>query len=331
MNSYLTVLTDPVPYGLYFPIEMTKRIVRRARNIIKPPLPFMRSSYRGHFAVTRSLVEGLRKINANANYNPNKLAEIGDTVIVLSGLPALRQAIQLKRRGRIKKLLAGPNILVFPSSHQGIISAPEVDLCITPCEYTNRMYTKDCPALSGRCVAWPAGVDTEYWKPDPGVKRDWILIFEKQHTGPIGSVKDYKRWLESQGYKVQIIQYGHFSHQQYLQALRQALLMVGFVRSESQGVAWAEAWSTDVPTLIWRNPEDYSYQGKTYASSTAPYLTSETGLFFDDLEHFKTVFSQWTAKQNSYQPRCWVMKNMSDEVCAQRLWEIAGLEPRRHT
>jgi hypothetical protein len=315
-----------VPFGLYFPVEVAKHMLRKVKRWLKPLPHYMVSSYRGHPAVTRSLVEGLAKINASANYNPRSLDEIGEAVVILSGVPALKQAIKLKRKGYIKTILAGPNLVELPSDYEGLISSKEVDLCVTPCEWTNKLYEEICPELIGRCVAWPAGVNTSYWKPNRTIQRSTILIYEKQRKGPVGPIEPYKNWLLAQGYKVEIIKCGEYTASGFLNALEQTQLMIGFVIDESQGLAWAEAWSADVPTLIWCNTEN-SNRGISYATSTAPYLSKNTGLFFDDFEEFKIVFEQWKSMKDSFHPRQWVLENMSDEVCARLMCQL-GIGPQ---
>ena len=318
----VTILTDPMPWGREFLHENTRRFVRlvrdqfcNTRNYDKHP------QYRGHFAVTRSLVEGLKKINANFQYNPSFPNLLADTVVVLAGVRTLRQAIQLKRQGRIKALYAGPNIVTFASDFDSIIASPEIDGVITPCEWVIDLYLEDCPSLKGRCFAWPAGVDTRYWKPDTSTVRRQILIFEKQNKGPVGPVQPYVEYLEQCGYHVVIMKYGSFDHDQYLMHLRRSCLMIGFVTDESQGIAWAEAWSADVPTLIWKNTS-HLQQGRIYRSSTAPYLCEQNGLFFDNIEDFKIKLDSWVSNQKQFTPREWTLENMSDEICAAKLLNI---------
>ncbi len=77
----------------------------------------------------------------------------------------------------------------------------------------------------------------------------------------------------------------------------------------------------DVPTFILRN-EWNVICGKETRVSTAPYLTAETGMFFDDLNHFSIVLSEWARNRGDLHPRAWVMENMSDEVCAKKMLEI---------
>ena len=82
-KSKVTVLTDPMPWGKEFLKEGARRIARRMRDkITVNKKNYNRSQYRGHFAVTRSLIEGLKAINANFNYNPLRYSQLADTVIV---------------------------------------------------------------------------------------------------------------------------------------------------------------------------------------------------------------------------------------------------------
>lgn len=333
MRPALTVLTDPIATGRFIVRESFKRLLRPLRRFVAPPPAHARSVYRGHFAVTRSVVEGLRSAGVNANYNPTRVADVADAVVVLNGVEALAQAISWRREGRIRRLLAGPNILTFAGDHGGLIASPEVDVCVTPAPWVNALYIADCPELEGRCAAWPAGVDTAFWRPDrTKKKRDRVLIYEKRNKGPIGDIDDYVSILQKRGLDVSRIGYGGYNRDQYLAALQEASLMVGFVSSESQGLAWAEAWSADVPTLI-RAQDRETFLGRAFDSSTAPYLCEENGSFFRSLDRglaasvrdFEEVVTRWEANRERFRAREWTLQNMSDEVCARKLCDLAGI------
>jgi hypothetical protein len=323
----ISVLTDPMPLGRELLHEGARQIARMARDAIRPSRKFFNHpQYRGHFAVTRSLVEGLHKISASFNYNPRYECQLADIVVVLAGVRTLRQAIRMKRQGRIKKLFAGPNIVVFSSDYDSLLAATEVDGVITPCDWVVDIYIEDNPSLKNRIFSWPAGVDTNYWQQDPSIKRDGILIFDKQNKGSLGLVSLCGDYLRNLGWPVQVIEYGKYTHNEYLQMLQHSCLVIGFVASESQGIAWAEAWSTDVPTLICKNISNI-YRGRRYDCSTAPYLHPQNGLFFDDLEDFKKQFGYWLANREQFTPRVWTLENMSDEVCADLLYRhVLGKE-----
>lgn len=321
----ITILTDPMPWGRELLYECFRRIGRTVRDAFRPNRNyFYHSKYRGHFAVTRSLVEGFKTIGASFNYNPLYPWQLADTVIVLAGVRTLRQAIRLKNQGRIMKLLAGPNIVIFSSDYDSIAGSPEIDNYIVNSDWTLSLYVADCEALKDRIFAWPSGVDTDYWKSDLTNQRNRILIFDKRRAeDDPGRVKPYVEYLRNAGWQVDVlVRYGELGYTQnhYRDLLRGSCLMVGFtVGSESQGLAWAEAWSCDVPTLILKNTSNV-YKGKRYPCSTAPYLCAQNGLFFEDFEHFKTQFNYWKIHREQFTPREWTLANMSDEVSANLLY-----------
>jgi hypothetical protein len=324
MRPQISIMTSPLLRGRYAFKEPLKHLARLVRDSLFKKPAFMKSKYGGHPSVTRSVVEGLQKIGVKVTYNPRTLNSLAEVVYVPNGFDTLRQAIQMKRSGFIKRLLAGPNLVEFPSDRRELVTAPEIDVYIVPDRFTRDLYVEDCPELGSRCQPWPAGVDTEYWQPLlDRADRHTILIFDKRVSEPVDPQLIATR-LEKLGYQVEIIQYGCYTHEQYLRALQQAPLMVGFSKSESQGIAWAEAWSADVPTLIIRN-DRVTYRHKTFQSSTAPYLTPQTGMFFKDLLDFEKVFDYWKMNRDTFNPRQWVMDHLSDEKCAEKLCNLAEI------
>jgi hypothetical protein len=216
-------------------------------------------------------------------------------------------------------------LVEFPSDADSLILSEEVDIILTPCEWTNVLYETISPKLAGRCISWPAGVDPFYWKPLSNIASKIILIYEKQRKGPVGPVDPYIKWLRERGYEVELINCGDYSASQFLDCLQRASMMVGFVVDESQGLAWAEAWSADVPTFVWRNTRN-TIRGVTFDCSTAPYLDNQNGIFFDDYNHFKKLFVKWESGDYDFHPRSWVINNMTDQVCAAKLCQLAGID-----
>lgn len=326
-SAKLTLLTDPIPVGKHFWLEKFRFIVRAMHRNIKKQPSYLNTHYRGHLAVTRSVVEGLKKVGASFTYNPRSLRDIAETVVVLSGIRTLRQAILLKRRGVFKRLIAGTNVMILPSDYPDICKT-EVDLYITPSEWVCTSYVDDCPELRGRCLPWPAGVDTDYWSPknrNKELKR--ALIFGKHNAGPIPAINDYKNVLEKRGYEVNILKRdgrSTYTPEGYRSLLQESSILVGFSRSESQGLAWVEAWSVDVPTFIWRNNTN-TINGRTFDTSSAPYLAEQNGCFFDDLKDFEQLLTDWEFGNLDFSPRQWVLDNMSDEVCVRKLCRLAEI------
>jgi len=145
--------------------------------------------------------------------------------------------------------------------------------------------------------------------------------------------EDYRATLRDNGIgdgDMHVIRRGKdrwYSPHEYHDVCSKSRLMICFSESESQGIAWAEAWSMDVPTLIWRN-ERKVIDGKETHVSTAPYLTPQTGRFFNDTADLSRLLGEIGAGEVSFAPRRWVLEYMSDEVCAGKLLELAGIPLR---
>lgn len=277
--------------------------------------------YTGHPGVTRSLVEGLRKVGANFNYNPACIEHVGETVVVLADRGALEQAINWKKEGKISRLLAGPNLVVLPSDAPELITAPEIDVYLVNSEWTYRAYLDDAPVLKENGHIWAAGVDTKFWRPSHHiVSNRRILIYQK--NAPEGVMTGCRRVIEHAEFKTVTLKYGEYSAVDFLEKLRECEAAVFLSPSESQGIALAEAWAVDVPTMVW-NPGWFTYDGKRLKCSSAPYLTRETGLFFNRLEDFKNVFIEWQKNKDDFSPRKWVINNMTDDICAMKLLKLA--------
>jgi glycosyltransferase involved in cell wall biosynthesis len=242
----ITIITKPVS-RIYDTLKFFQILLLK---IQKKKIP--NQKYGGHYAVTRSVVEGLGKIKADFNYNPKKLSDISDAVYVPGGYQALKWAIKMKRKGKIKKLIAGPNQVITPYDNDGIIKSKYIDLFLTNSEWVRDFYIEMAPELSDHIDIWPAGVDTEFWKPEKksGIEKN-VLIYYKR---PIKKMFDEcVKILKENGFAVEILYYGKYTTSEYKEALNRNNLLIHFVEQESKGISLAEAWSMDTPTIVW-NP-----------------------------------------------------------------------------
>lgn len=278
-----------------------------------------RGGPRGPQAVAASLRRGLTALGRPFELDPPRPAP--GAVGVLSSVDALREAIEWRRAGTAARLVAGPNLVVLPSDARELLTAPEVDLCVVPSEWVKELYEDDLPELRGRVAVWPAGVDAAFWSPDGPPERR-ALIYRKllpgHHNATDADLAAARAALERAGYAVEELTYGTFTLDAYREALRRAELLVFFSPTESQGLALVEAWATGVPTLVW-DCGRLDYQGRTFRTSSAPYLSERTGAAFADAAGLDALL----AAERSYEPREWVLEHMTDEICAAAYWELA--------
>lgn len=307
----ITLVTRAIPMGRQVVVTNLRAVSRRLRG---------RHSNRGPEAVLRSAVRGLTLCGVQVTVNPAR-RDLSSVVVVLQGLQALEQAIELRKRGEIKVLLAGPNLTDAPRLHGELLSSPWVDQVLVPSKWVERYYALAEPRLEDRMSLWFAGVDTSFWS-GATTYRDQILILDKASDQESRSVvREVSVTLQSRGL-VRTIQYGKFTQQEFRSWLSQAKLLVYVSRSESQSIALAEAWSMDVPTLVWRC-EGFEHHGEWIPSSSAPYLSESTGAFFKDVNQLSGIVNECARHSSDKRsPRAWVDSNMTDEHSGRRLLDI---------
>jgi len=271
----------------------------------------------GHHGVTRSLLSGLKRMGITFEYNV--FDKQIDTVIILSGINYLKESIQLKKAGKIKKLVAGPNLVTRANEYGGICAQKEVDLCIVPSEWVKIAYEEEVRALQGRIKTWAAGVDENFWIPSKSRRSKIILYWKTETEGFIGQIE---RVLQRFHFEVVRVRYDTYSKEQYRNSLKQAALAVFISRSESQGIALMEAWAMNVPTFVW-NPEKLIAHGRTYSRvSSAPYLTPLTGCFWKNVDELAGLLNTFVNNSFAFKPREYVLEHFTDTCAAQNMLNI---------
>jgi len=321
-RPFLTVLTAPVP-------ATTRRwyqgLRRAIRPLVKPgvPLPYS-SPYPGHFALVRSVVEGLREIRADFNFNPQRVGDIGRAVYAPENA-ALVEAAALKRRGRVDYLVAGPVNAMFPDEDGGVLQLPEIDRLIVAGEWMKDFY-RDAPALLAKSVACPCGVDTNFWKPTGAARTKTAVVYWK--SGSEAFCAAVEQVVRDAGLEPRRVRSGHGEHAHFTREAFRALLdeaAVGVFLSafETQGLALAEAWSMNLPTLAWDPRAETEWRGRPFvAGSSAPYLTAATGRLWRTLDELPALLRSTLADLDAFQPRRWVLDHMTDAICSAALYRI---------
>lgn len=312
----LTLLTEPIPSRLSnFKYQIIKLMhLFSDTKIVK---------YGGHPSVTGSLIRGLSKLKINYNYNPKSVKELARTTIVLCGVSTLRQAIELKKLGKIRKIIAGPNIIVRSTDADRIIGNKYIDMCIVPSEWVKTAYIEELPILKNKIHVWAAGVDTDYWKPSKSKKMNKkVLIYLKNDE--VNFLERIIEIIKNYGYRFEIIRYGKYSHQEYKKILNLVDLSIFVTKSESQGIALLESWSMNVPTLVW-NVTNATINGRKYTNvSSCPYLSKDTGKIWKDVNDLRIQISSFGALSKKFKPRDWVIQNMSDQISSQKMIELVS-------
>jgi hypothetical protein len=272
----------------------------------------------------RSVVEGLEAIGADFNYDPRSLSRLA-RIVYAPANEALRQAADLKRRNRIDFLVAGPSNALFPEEADNILWQPEIDLLIEPSEWVRDLFRTIAPALVPKIRICPAGVDTEAWAPADAAVESRALVYWK--SGEESFCAHVESILEAQGLRPIRLRYGHYTPTEYKRALDDSVVAVFLSAFETQGLALAEAWAMDVPTLVWNPRAEASWRGRSFAAgSSAPYLSPVTGLPWATIEELPKTLEHALGHIEEFHPRAWVLGNMTDARCSRTLFDIIKAE-----
>jgi len=305
----LTVFTEPI--SAEGTTQQVRSFFRPLKFALQGKTPPPRKKYGGHYAVTRSLLEGLKKTGIDFNYNPSRKKDIAGNVIVLAGVERLQKLIELKQQGKIKILFAGPNICESPLEEDDLLTNLAIDKCIVPSGWIKTFFIQEQQTLKDRVEIWHAGVDTEYWKRSIQDKPSKVILYWKTEGEEFyHAIKDV---IRQYGYEPVTINYGNYSLPEYKEALNKSLFAVFVSRSESQGIAMAEAWSMDVPVYAW-DPGKLDYKNRDYREVTScPYLTNEVGLKWTDIHQLKDILEGTRKGIFSFQPRQYAIRLFADE------------------
>ena len=270
--------------------------------------------YHGHYAVTRSLINGLKKNNWKFSYNNFK--DHFDICWVLSDPKTLKHTIELQK---FDKLIAGPNISVLPTDDDKILMSDKIDLLIVPSKWVLNLYRK---YTKKKISIWYAGIDENYWKPkNNNFIQNKILIYYKRESKSL--LKNTINFLQNKNFKLEIVKYGEYKIGEYKKKLQNSEFAIFINNTESQCIAQVEAWSMNVPTLIWHDKNDQENKFRKYVeTSNAPYLNEKNGAIFKNFDELEKLINNIQNKKIKYNPRKWVLKNMTDKISADKAIKI---------
>jgi glycosyltransferase involved in cell wall biosynthesis len=182
---------------------------------------------------------------------------------------------------------------------------------------------------------WPAGINTEQWTPAPerAKKETDVLIYNKLYweTEKVNEelLQPIKNHLQSNGYTYTEIIYGKYSPQEYAEKLKGSKVMIFLSAHESQGLAYQECLSCEVPVIAWNpgfwlDPVRFKYNRPVVKASSVPYFDERCGMKFNNAAEFTSVFGEFFEKalSNKFKPREYILENLSIERSTERMLEI---------
>ena len=206
--------------------------------------------------------------------------------------------------------------MTVPPEYNCIIFSKSIDKILVPSDWVKKMYLRyaeNCKNIS----IWFSGVKLSNFK---NKNRNKVLIYLKRKNVFFDKCINF---LKENNINFQIIEYGFFSQKKYRELLRRSRILIYFSYTESQGLAMQEAWSENVPTLVYKQPF-WSYKNRRFKASSSPYLNKNCGVFFTNFNDFKKKFNYFYYNKR-LNPRSWVNRNMSQNISIRALLKIIDL------
>ena len=252
----------------------------------------------------------------------------------------------------VDKIPAGHPIIYGP----GVGSHPfendfwgraDIRLMLISCEWFKAMYDRDlrCPV---RTAVWPAGIDTELWRPwsaerraESGVetlkaeiKTTDFLIYDKvrwEHDQYESSLlQPIRDELKKRRLSFQEIRYGFYKEEDFRKLLERCRAMIFLCEHETQGFAYLQTLSCGVPILawdrggFWQDPAYYPHKVRFSPVNSVPYWDERCGMKFENILQFpERLDGFWEKLQaKTFQPRDYVLENLTLEKCAQQYIQL---------
>lgn len=136
--------------------------------------------------------------------------------------------------------------------------------------------------------------------------------------------------LDVNGRSYTVLRYGHHHHSDFLNALKRSKALIFLCEHETQGLAYQEALSTNVPVLAWDEGEMVDPVLKPFVTpditlSSVPYFSDSCGMTFKIAE-FEQVCDVFWQNLPQFHPRRYVEEHLSLRASGQQyLVEYTGL------
>jgi len=219
------------------------------------------------------------------------------------------------------KFIFGPHFSVFPDNKINFIKKNNC-VYVQPSEWAKKVWENFDLCNNLNLQVLPFGVDINKFKEEKELKyRDKVFIYNK--TRDPSELQYLEIFLKNKNIEYKIFSYDNkYPEEEYLSFLKNAKYGIWLGRHESQGFALLEALSCNVPLLVWdvkNMSQEYNSRYHKFIATTIPYWNELCGEYFYDKEDLEISFNTFINKLNNYNPRKYILENLTFEICENKL------------
>ena len=282
-----------------------------------------RNRVTGYRQVTRQLRLGLKRAGIICRFNPYRHAgrHPSEPIGVLGG------SLVLDHWRPQNPAVFGPCMLDHPKDRGDLFERFNARYYLVPSAWVRNMFA---PYFGDRVLVWPIGIDLDAWQDfSNATKTIDFLIYEKFLWGRpekvrtvLGPILD---WLRDHRFSTSVLHCGSYTHKEYRARLQQSKRMIFLCEHETQGQAYQQALSCNVPVLawdqgFWLDPKAQRYERHQVPATSVPYFSHNCGLTFLNTAEFQIKIDEFL--DTSYSPRRYVQENLNLMDSARQYFEI---------
>jgi len=238
----------------------------------------------------------------------------------------------LKGYNKKNKIVAGIGLMTHPNEWRTIFEDYPLATYLQHSTWTATIYNRWYGENTSKI--WPVGIDTYYWKAEETAARKDILVYVKflwdKEKNTTEILQPILNLLDDHQIDYKLIAYGSYTIKEYKKILTNSIGMIFLCEHESQGLAYQEALAMDVPIFawdqgFWLDTNRFTWGEKNpVPASSIPYFDATCGEKFKDLEEFNSKLPRFieSIKKGRYEPRNYILKNLSLEKSAERMLMI---------
>lgn len=296
-----------------------RRLIRRVYR--GKPIPS------GQFLVYYNLIEGLKRLNVSYRMNDYKYIRNNPSEIAcIIGRDQVLDKIKWKN-----PIVFGAAFGINPVAHPDILKDYPIKKLLVPGQWVKDFFA---PYGEDNVVVWPVGIDTDIWKPSVGEKKTDFLIYNKirwdHEAMDRNLISPIKKHLTENNFTFTELKYGHYKPDDLKVRLVECKCAIFICEHETQGIAYQQILSAGLPILAWdrggywQDPYWYPNKIKFQPVTSVPYWDDICGTKFTAFADFPGNLSAFVklAEAGEFNPRQYILKNLSLEICAAKYVKI---------
>ena len=280
----------------------------------------------GVMTIVINLMKGLDKIGVPYRFNDfGYIKKNPGEIACIIGKPQL-----LFERKWNNPIILGAGIYSHPIECPDLFEKyPNVRRFLVPGEWMRKMCE---PWYGTKVIAWPAGIDTEFWKPADSFKKFDFLIYDKirwdydQQKSEL--IDPLINILNQKNISYQVIKYGNYTHQELTDKLKSSKAVIFLCEHETQGAAYQQILASGTPILAWdrggywQDPAYYPNKVQYQPVSAVPYWDNRCGVKFTGVNELENKLDIFLTRFDEFKPRDFVLENLTLEMCARKYLDI---------